>query len=240
MPPLLVPKTRKLDKVFSIINISLAKAINIILVIYKGEAMKKSLACLLIIIIISFLIACKETKEESDKEAPPEGETVMDVTFKGDDMARALGLLWTGSVENDGSKGATIDTFVNFPDTRELKTVVLFVGIHNFGKNKETAQVAIPKFVKLYGSLNADKIICVSVPPVYGDDPYDSQLWTEIWEFNQAVKIVCGDNYIETWEITYTSDDGIYPDQDMNNLIKAKVTALMGTTAANVQSESDL
>lgn len=201
---------------------------------------RTKLAWLLVVVAVLLTFGCKDDKESSDNDPKPwEGPAVMDITIKGDDMAKSLGYLWTTNAENDGTKDAKIDDLLNHPDDRELKTVVLFVGIHDIASSA-TIENIISDYIKLYGSINADKIICVSVPPVYGDKPYNSQLWTKIFEFNEAVKVVCRDNYVDTWEITYSATDGIYPDYAMNNLIKAKVDALAGTTSTETPTEADV
>lgn len=195
--------------------------------------MKVKITGLFFIIAIIFLVlACSDDKkEETEVTPPPQGVAVMDITIKGDDMAKNLGNDWGGDVDNGGSSGATIDYLLEYPDGRELKTVILFVGINNLGNN-ESAEEIIPKYIKLYSSLNAERIFCVGVPPVYGDAPYDSTLWMNIWKLNDAIKVICSEsNYIDTWNITFTSTDKIHPDAAMNALIKDKITELDATVA---------
>lgn len=195
--------------------------------------MKKILVVMMIAVLIAAVAGCKKTTEEEAEIVPNQGEEVQDVTFKGDDMALNLGALFTGSVENDGTAGANIDLLIKYPDNRDLKTVVIFVGIKNFGAG-ENADEVIPKFIDFYAAISAELKICVAVPPVHGSAPYDSSLWMDIWNFNLALKTICGSNYVDTWDIPHTSADGIYPDETMNALIKDRVLAVI-SAAGNAE-----
>lgn len=199
--------------------------------------MKLKITRLFFIIAIIFLLAAcsdgQKDKTTTEITPPTQGVAVMNITFKGDDMAKNLGNDWGGEIDNGGSAGSTIDYLLDYPDGRELKTVILFVGINNLGNN-ESAETIIPKYVKLYSSFNATKIICIGVPPVYGTAPYDSTLWMNIWKLNDAIKTICSEsNYIDTWKITFTSTDGIHPDAAMDALIKDQIIALDSSLASN-------
>ena len=188
----------------------------------------------IVIAIIFLLLACSDGQKDKTETVtpPPQGVAVMDITIKGDDMAKNLGNDWGGDIDNGGSSGATIDYLLKYPDGRELKTVILFVGINDLGSG-ELAETIIPKYVNLYSSFKAEKIFCVGVPPVAGDAPYNSTLWMEIWKLNEAIKVVCREShYVDTWQITFSAKDGIHPDAAMDALIKDKITALESSAVA--------
>ena len=191
--------------------------------------MKKTIILFLLIIATSLLFSGCGKKKSDTLDPPFQGTTVRDITFKGDDMAKNLGAAWGGNIENDGETNATVSHLLDFPDNRILKTVILFVGIFDLGKEQQTADETLPQYTQLYNSIQAAQIFCVGILPVTDTAPYNSSLWPEIFKLNQGIKTLCGDtHYIDTWIIPFTSQDGIHPDAAMNALIKAKIVALSG------------
>jgi hypothetical protein len=179
---------------------------------------KLFLSRVLLLIAFSLLsISCGKGEDDSAcLNKPNYNQSVQEWTVKGDSMAWNLANLWMA--ENDGQCGACVEEQVDSPDARELQKVVFFIGYNNITKGDDVKQIA-KKYQAVYNSTNATVKYCIAVPPV-------SAYKDQIRDLNEEIKLICGSGYIETWDLPFSSDDGIHPDDNMNLQIKNRILSI--------------
>ena len=160
---------------------------------------------------------------------PVYAETVSLWTVKGDSTARAFGFRWTDwEIENNGVNAAKIDMFLQYPDTRVLKNVILMVGANNVGYADEDVDTVVEKYALLYWSLKADRVFCVGITPFQGNNECSPYKNPRIEEINEHIKGMCAD-YIDTWPpaMTPSYTDGIHHTDDYDLQIRMSIMALV-------------
>ena len=165
------------------------------------------------LVLFIFLTVCLPNGNAIGDDAPyvPNPEWVI----KGDSMAWGLANKWVGA-ENDGQPGYAVQTLRI--DDRYLDKAVLMAGANNFLCWHEAVEKTIEEYAAYYNTIKAGRIYCVGIPKI--DTSWGGNILPEIKKLNTAIKHICGPHhYIDTWKTPFTSNDGLHPDDTMNDWI---------------------
>jgi len=167
---------------------------------------------------------------------------IMQITGIGDSTMAGIGLKdgqviqtfsWNkyfDSFENEGVSGATLEYWINNPDKRHLKTVIISIGFNNAKIESQSVTKIINLYKIMISKIFAKRIYIIGIYPMdhnLSDVWYPSASWLtnkRIWQINEGIRNIAENNgyfYINTFSLFLDnfslqsqegkSYDGIHP-----------------------------